>query len=197
MQRMAWGPWLQWLRDQRGVGGLYTMVPYCLREEHEPRTNTLEIGAAVAGMIILAACAIADVPRPSRTTPVGREKGQDPGGQSLAELQTATQQLQARNSAVETEMATIARLLQGVRAELAGLKEGHDSLEARMTTTVVKLQKLETTVQQTSERVAKGVDPKALLQVTKERDEALAQTKQSDDQVRQLTLKLQRAGLFP
>ncbi len=173
------------------------MVPYCLREEQAPRTNRLEIGAAVAGMIILAACAIADVPRPSRTAPVGRGKEPQRAGQSLAELQTTTQQLQARNNALETEVATLTRLLQGVRAELAGLKEGHSSLEAQVTTAATKLQKLETTVQQTSERVAKGVDPKALLQVTKERDEAIAQTKQSDDQVRQLTLKLQRAGLFP
>ena len=173
------------------------MVPYCLREEQKPRTNTLEIGAAVAGMIILAACAIADVPRPGRTTPVGRGKEPEHSRQSLAELQTATQQLQARNNAVEAEMATVTRLLQGVRSELAGLKEGHNSLETQVTTTATKLQKLETTVQQTSERVAKSVDPKALLQATKERDEVLAQTKQSDDQVRQLTLKLQRAGLFP
>jgi septal ring factor EnvC (AmiA/AmiB activator) len=173
------------------------MIPYCLREEHESRTSRLEIGAAVAGMIILAACAIADVPRPSRTMPAGRGKEQEHSRQSLAELQMTTQQLQARNNAVEAEMTTLTRLLQGVRAELAGLKEGHDSLEVQVTTTATKLQKLETTVQQTSERVANSVDPKVLLQVTKERDEALAQSKQSDDQVRQLTLRLQRAGLFP
>jgi len=173
------------------------MVPYCLREEHAPRTSTLEIGAAVAGMIILAACAIADVPRPSRTTPGERVKEQARSGPSLAELQTATQQLQARNNAVEAEMATVARLLQGVRSELAGLKEGHNSLDAQVTATVAKLQKLETAVQQTSERVAKSVAPEALLQATRERDEALAQSRQSDDQIRQLTLKLQRAGVFP
>jgi septal ring factor EnvC (AmiA/AmiB activator) len=176
------------------------MVPYCLREEHESRTTRLEIGAAVAGIVILAACAIADVPRPSRTTPVGRGKEQVQSRQSLAklaEVQMATQQLQARNNAVEAELVTLTGLLQSVRAELAGLKEGHDSLEAQVTTTATKLQKLETTVQETSERVANSVDPKVLLQVTKERDEALTQSKQSDDQVRQLTLRLQRAGLFP
>jgi len=159
--------------------------------------KALEIGAAAAGMILLALCAISDVPRASRTLPVRPAKEPGRNGSSIAELQTATQQLQARNSALETEMATLTHLLQGFRSELAGLKEGHNSLEAQVTTTVAKLQKLETTVQQTSERVANGVDPKVLLQITKERDEALAQTKQSDDQVRQLTLKLQHAGLFP
>ncbi len=173
------------------------MVPYCMREGQESRQNTLEIGAAVAGMILLALCAISAVPRASRTMAVGPGKEQGHRGPSLTALQTATQQLQARNSAVETEMATITGLLQSVRSELTGLKEGHNSLAGQVTTTVAKLQQLETTVQQTSARLANRVDPKALLQVTQERDEALAQTKQSDDQVRQLTLKLQRAGLFP
>ncbi len=173
------------------------MIPYGMREGQESLRNTLEIGAAVAGMILLSLCAIADVPRASRTTPVVQRKEQGHSGPALAELQTALQQLRARNSAVETEMATLAGLLQAVRSELAGLKEGHNALAGQVTTTVAKLQQLETTVQQTSARIANSVDPKMLLQVTKERDEALAQTKQSDDQVRQLTLKLQRAGLFP
>jgi len=173
------------------------MVPYYMREEHQSHKNTVEIGAAAAGMILLALCAISDVPRRSPPTPVVRATAPESGGRSLADLQTTLQQLQARNSAVEAETTSIARLLQGLRSEWAGLKEGHSSLEAQVTTTVAKLQKLETAVQQMSERIAKGVDPKALLQVTKERDEALAQTKQSDDQVRQLTLKLQRAGLYP
>jgi septal ring factor EnvC (AmiA/AmiB activator) len=173
------------------------MYPYCMREADEPRRNMLEIGAAVAGMIILAACAISDVPRPRLTTPVARAKEPERNGPSTAELQTATQQLQKRYGAVEADVATIARLLQDLRFELASLKDGHHSLEAQVTTTVAKLQKLETTVQETSARVANAVDPKVLLQATKERDEAIAQSKQSDDQVRQLTLKLQRAGLYP
>jgi hypothetical protein len=168
-----------------------------MREGYESRKNMLEIGAAVVGVIISAACALSDAPRPGLTTPVVQGKEQEHRGQLIAELQTALQQLQARNNIVEADMATITRLLQGVRSELAGVKDGHNALETQVITTVAKLQKLETVVQQTSERVANSVDPKALLQATKERDEALAQTKQSDDQVRQLTLKLQRAGLFP
>ncbi len=173
------------------------MVPYCMSEGQESRKNMLEIGVAVVGVIIAAACALSDAPRPGLTTPVVQGKEEEHRGQLIAELQTALQQLQARNTAVEAEMVAINRLLQGVRSELAGVKEGHNSLETQVTTTDAKLQKLETAVRQTSERVANSVDPKALLQVTKERDAALAQTKQSDDQVRQLTLKLQRAGLFP
>ncbi len=173
------------------------MVPYYEREGHESRKIVLEIGAAVAGIIISAACTLSSAPRPSLATPMVEQKELKHSKQLIAELQTALQQVQERNKAVEADLVANARLLQDFRSELAGLKNGHNALENQLTTTVAKLQRLETAVQQTSERVAKSVDPKVLLQVTKERDEALAQSKQSDDQVRQLTLKLQKAGLFP
>jgi len=173
------------------------MYPYSMREAEEPRRNALEIGAAVAGMIILAACAISDVPRPGLLTSAARTKEPGRSGPSTAALQTATQQLQMRDTAIEADVAALTRLLQGARAELASLKEQHSTLEAQVTTTVAKLQKLETAVQESSARLANAPDPKVLLQATKDRDEALAQSKQSDEQVRQLTLKLQRAGLYP
>jgi chromosome segregation ATPase len=168
-----------------------------MREGPESRKIVLEIGAAIVGIIVSAACTLSDAPRPSLATPMVQEKEVKHSRQLIAELQTALQQLQTRNNAVETDLAANARLLQDLRSELASLRKGHNSLETQVTTTVTRLQQLETAVQQTSERVAKSVDPKTLLQVTKERDEAIAQTKQSDDQVRQLTLKLQKAGLFP
>ncbi len=151
----------------------------------------------MAGIIVSAACALSDAPRPSLATPMVQEKEVQHNRQLIAELQTALQQFQTRSKAVETDFAANARLLQDLRAELASLKKGHNALETQVTTTAAKLQQLETAVQETSKRLANGVDPKALLQATKERDEALAQSKQSDDQVRQLTLKLQKAGLFP
>jgi septal ring factor EnvC (AmiA/AmiB activator) len=168
-----------------------------MREGQESRKIVLEVVVAVVGIIVAAACALSDAPRPSLAMPVLQVKEQKHQGQLIAEIQTAMQQLRTRNTAVETETVAITRLLQGIQAELASLKEGHTALQTQVTTTVAKLQQLETAIQQTNKRVANSVDPKALLQVTKERDEALAQSKQSDDQVRQLTLKLQKAGVFP
>ncbi|MCL5279921.1 MAG: hypothetical protein M1376_08460 [Planctomycetes bacterium] len=184
-----------WIIVQLGVW--HTMVPYYVREGHESRKIMLEIGAAVAGIIVAAACTLSDAPRPSLATPILQGKELKQNKQLIAELQTTLRQLQTRNKAVEADLMANARLVQDLRSELAGLKSGHNLLENQLTTTVAKLQQLETTVQQTNARLANRVDPKALLQATKERDEALAQTKQSDDQVRQLTLKLQKAGLFP
>ncbi len=92
------------------------MVPYYLREGHESRQNMLEIGAAVVGVIIAAACAISDAPRPGLTTPVVQGKEQEHSKQFMAELQTALQQAQERSKAVETDLAANARLLQDLRA---------------------------------------------------------------------------------
>jgi septal ring factor EnvC (AmiA/AmiB activator) len=195
----GWGLCLCRSVNRCAVGGLHVMIPYYMREGQESRRTMLEIGVAVAVVILAAACAVSSVPPLGRTMPVvqGQEKQQEHRGQLAAELQAALQQVQERNKAVEADLAANVRLLQDLRSELAGLKNGHNLLATQLTSTVAQVQQLETTVQQTSERLANSVDPKVLQQVTQERDEALAQTKQSDDQVRQLTLRLQKAGVFP
>jgi peptidoglycan hydrolase CwlO-like protein len=160
------------------------MLPYGMREESEPRKDTLEIAAAIAGAVILVTCAISNVPHRNQATRAGRaavEREQDK--QSIAQLQMATNQLNAR--------------LESTRSELAGLTEGHKSLGTQVTATANKVQQLEATIRQASERLAKFSESGALQKITKERDEALAQTKESDEQVRQLTLKLQKAGIYP
>jgi DNA repair ATPase RecN len=169
-----------------------------MREESEPRKDRLEIAATVAAAVILVTCAISNVPRLNQTTRAGQaamEREQDK--QSIAQLQMATNQLKARNEAVGTELTQITRLLENTRSELASLTAGHNSLGTQVTTTAGKVQQLEATVRQTSERMVKFTGSDALQKIAKERDDALAQTKQSDEQVRQLTLKLQKAGVYP
>jgi septal ring factor EnvC (AmiA/AmiB activator) len=174
------------------------MIPYCMREEQEPRKNTLEIVAAVVAMGILVACAFSDAPRLHLTTPAAREaREREQNRQSFAELQATTRQLQTRNDAMQAELAKTTRLLESTRSNLAGLTEGHNALNTQVATTAAKLQQFETTVQQTSERMAKFSESAVLQRITKERDDAISQSKQSQDQIRQLTLKLQKAGVYP
>jgi chromosome segregation ATPase len=174
------------------------MLPYDMREESEPRKNSLETAAAITALVILVTCVISSAPRVSQVTRTGRaaqEREQDQ--QSLAELRMTTNQLKARNEAVGTELVQIARLLESTKSELASLREGHKSLGAQVTTTAAKLQELETTVQRTNEQMAKFNESGTLEKIAQQRDDALTQTKQSDEQVRQLTLKLQKAGVYP
>jgi chromosome segregation ATPase len=174
------------------------MLPYDMREESEPRKNRLETAAAITALVLLVTCVMSSAPRVGQVTHTGRaaqEREQDK--QSIAELQMTTSQLKARNEAVGTELVQIARLLESTKSELASLREGHQSLGAQVTTTAAKLQELETTVQRTSEQMAKFNESGTLEKIAQQRDDALTQSKQSDEQVRQLTLKLQKAGVYP
>lgn len=174
------------------------MLPYGMREESEPRRDKVETATAVAAIVILITCVISSAPRVAQVTRGGQstqERQQDK--QSLADLQTTANQLKARNEALGTELAQVTRLLESTRSNLARLTEGHNSLSTQVTTTAAKLQQLETTVQQASEQMAKFDGAGALEKIVEQRDTALARSKQSDEQVRQLTLKLQKAGVFP
>lgn len=174
------------------------MYPYHMREAEEPHKETLEITTAVVAALILIACAVSGVPRRSPTTSAGQiTKEREPKGSSVTEAQAGLHQLQIRNTALEADVVKIARLLEDARSELARLKEDHNTLGTQVAATVTRLQQLETTFQQASDRVAKSGESATVRKIAKERDEALAQVKQSDDQVRQLTLKLQKAGVFP
>jgi chromosome segregation ATPase len=173
-------------------------VPYCMREVSEPRRDRLEIVAAVAAAVILVACALSSVPYVNQTTPAARAtRTREQDRQSVVQLQTTTHQLQTRNEAVEAQLTKITRLLEGTRSDVAKLTEGHGTLGTQVATTTAKLQQLDTTVRQTSERLAKFSESDAVKKVTKERDDAVTHSQESDNQVRQLTLKLQKAGVYP
>jgi chromosome segregation ATPase len=167
------------------------MYPYYMREEPEPRRENLEIVAAAATLGILLACVISNTPRLNLTTSAAQAaRAQEQGKQALAELQT-------QNEAVEAQMAKLARLLESTRSDLTRLTEGQNTLHTQVAATTGRMQQLEAAVQQTTEQMAKFSGSGVLQKITKERDDAVAHAQQREDQVRQLTLKLQKAGVYP
>jgi chromosome segregation ATPase len=169
-----------------------------MREESEPRRDSLETAAAVAALVILMTCVISSAPRVAQMARGGQstqERQQDK--QALAELQTTANQLKARNETMGAELTRVTQLLESTRSNLARLTAEHTSLGTQVTTTAAKLQQLETTVQQAREQMAKFNGAGAMEKIVQQRDQALAQSKQSDEQIRQLTLKLQKAGVYP
>lgn len=171
------------------------MYPYYMRDELQPRKDLVEVVAAIAAMVVLVACTMSNGPRLNSTTVAAEAQERDQ--QAIAELQTMVHQLQLRNEASETQQVKTARLLQTTQSDVARLTQGHDTLSTQIAGTTAKMQQLETAVQQTTERMAKLGDSGVLQKISQERDDALARTKQKDDQVRQLTLKLQKAGIYP
>ena len=174
------------------------MVPYEMREIREHRKEALEVGAAAAALLVLLLCSVSDIPRVYLTTPAARTAQQrESNRQALARLEAAKQQLEAREDAMQAELAQLTRLLQNTQSQLASLTEGQKGLEARATTTATRLQQFEITVHQTNERLTQFSESQVLERITKERDNALLQARQGDDQIRKLTLQLQRAGVYP
>jgi septal ring factor EnvC (AmiA/AmiB activator) len=173
------------------------MIPYWIREERGLGKNVLEIVAAVAALGVFAACAIVHLPNLDQVTHTAQARERQQHRQSLAQLQTATSQLQTREAALQAELAKMARLLESTKADLARLTEGHNTLDTRVASATAKLQKIETTVQETGAHAAKISEFISLHQLMKERDEATAESQRSADQIRDLTLKLQRAGIYP
>jgi hypothetical protein len=88
-------------------------------------------------------------------------------------------------------------LLTSTRSDMAGLIEEHKTLSTQMAATTARLQQIETTVRQANDRFAKFNESAALQKISKERDDAVTQAKQNNDQIRQLTLQLQKAGVYP
>jgi chromosome segregation ATPase len=173
-------------------------VPYYMREELEPGRDRLEIIAAVVGLVLLVTCAISNVPYVHQTTPAARAaKLREQDRQVLAQLQTATRQLQTRSDAADLQLTKVSRLLESTRSELAKLTEGYGPLSAQVTTTSSKLQQLDASVRVASERLAKFSESGAVQKLSQERDQALSHSQEKEDQVRQLTLKLQKAGIYP
>lgn len=178
--------------------GFYMTLPFSMREEPQPGRERLEIAAALAAAAILIACVVSNVPYVNQTTPGARAaKARQQDRQSIVQLQTATRDLQTRNEALEAQVAKMSRLLESTRSEVAKLTEGQSSLNEQMVAATAKVQQLDATVRQSNERLIKFSESDTLQKLSKERDEALARSKDGDNQIRDLTLKLQKAGIYP
>ena len=108
------------------------------------------------------------------------------------------QDLRTRDSSLESELKKLTKLLESTRADLASFRQVHDTLIAQVAVTTAKMQEIEGKMQDTKAQAGKLSEYAALQeQLQKERDEALTQAKDAGERVRELTLKLQRAGVYP
>ena len=121
------------------------MSPYGTRKKREPDRKRLEAVTVVVAMAILIACGVWDLLRLSQTTHANQTKEREQNTQSTARLE-------ARNSAVEVDLAVMARLLQTSRSDLAELTAGQDVLGRQVTTMAAQLKQFEAAIQQAGER---------------------------------------------
>ncbi|MEN6423831.1 MAG: hypothetical protein ABFD90_17755 [Phycisphaerales bacterium] len=170
------------------------MHTYRIGKSERNGKSSEETIVGIAALILLVACGLASVPAPGRVTSM------EPSLSFHRERLHATQieKLQTRDSKLEEEIRKLSKTLENTRADLASFRQVHDTLITQVGTTTSTVQDLEARLQESKVQAGKLKEYTALQeQLKKERDEAVSQARDAAERIRELTLKLQRAGVYP
>lgn len=170
------------------------MHTYRIRQSGGNGKNHEETIVGIVALAVLVACGLASMPAPSRITSM------EPSLSFHRERLHATQiqKLQTRDSGLEEEIHKLSRTLENTRADLSSFRQVHDTLITQVATTTSRVQELEAKLQESKVQAGRLKEYTALQeQLRKERDEAVSQARDAAERIRELTLRLQRAGVYP
>jgi septal ring factor EnvC (AmiA/AmiB activator) len=177
--------------EKSGVGS--AMHTYQIRESGTNRKSFEEMILGIVVLVLLVVCAFAGVSASSRTT--SRESFSLQRARVHA---TRIEQLQTRDEMLEGEIKRLSKALENTRSDLASFRQVHDTLITQVATATNKVRELEASIQSSQVQASKLKEYAAMReQLQKERDEAVSRAKDAAERIRELTLKLQRAGVSP
>lgn len=163
----------------------------------EEKSSVFENVTAAVGLAIVF---ISTLCAPRLSANLSREELAKDGArkaQRIAALQTWLKAAQQGNDSLRAQLVSAdARLDQG-RAELNALTEERDGLKAQVASATSQLQELDTNFKALQQEMAKFREVVSLQQVADERDKALERAKKAEERIRELTLQLNRAGIWP
>lgn len=170
------------------------MHTYRIQEADAGGSDNVETILGIVVLVVLVACGLASVPLPGRLA--GEEASIGFRGGRVHS--TVVQELQTRNLSLEDEVKKLSKAVENTKADLASFRVVHDTLIAQVAATTAKLQEVDGRIEETKSHAGKLNEYAALQeQLRKERDEALGEAKDAAERVRELTLRLQRAGVYP
>jgi len=149
---------------------------------------------AVAALVLLVTCGLVSLPAS------GRVANMEPSLSFHRERLHAAQieRLQNRDGKLEDEIKKLSKTLENTRADLTSFRQVHDTLIAQVATTTTQVEDLEARLLDSKAQAGKLKEYVAVQeQLRKERDEAVNQAQDAAERIRELTLKLQRAGVYP
>jgi chromosome segregation ATPase len=115
----------------------------------------------------------------------------------IVALQTWLKTAQQGNDFLRTEVANAGSLLEKARLEIAALVEERDGLEEKVASTAGQLQDVQGKLEELKREVAQFKEFVSLQELAKERDDAQEKAKKAEERIRELTLQLNRAGVWP
>lgn len=125
-------------------------------------------------------------------------------GRQITQLEVALETAQERGKTLEIQLAEAGLQVQQVRSELAAMTEQREALGVQLAASAKKVGALEAQLRTANEEAAKLTELLSLHEVTQERDtakareeEAKARAEKAEERIRELTLQLHRAGVWP
>jgi hypothetical protein len=115
----------------------------------------------------------------------------------VRELSGMLNTLRAENASLEDDLARAGRMLESKCDELAALQQQQELLNARVTETAAELRDTEGLLETASAERNRLTELLDLQKATEERDEATTRAEKAEERIRQLTLELHRAGVWP
>jgi chromosome segregation ATPase len=134
---------------------------------------------------------------PAATIPPEEWAVQQEDKARIASLEAAVRQLEAKNNEVQKELVMMGPILERAASDTAWLQEGYDALSTRVATATTRLGDLDRLLGQTQAQTAEVGEFLSLHKILKQRDEAMEQAERNAEEIRDLTLKLHRAGVYP
>lgn len=170
------------------------MHTYRIQDAERIGRNYIESALGIVVLVVLLACGFASMPMTVRTAGEDFSVSLRRDRQRAAELQ----ELKDRDGALEAELKKLTRALESTKTDLASFRQVHDTLIAQVAVTTTKMQEVAGQIEGTKGQAAKLTEYAALQeQLMKERDLAISQAKDAAERVRELTLRLQKAGVYP
>ncbi|MBP7050332.1 MAG: hypothetical protein KBE65_04895 [Phycisphaerae bacterium] len=169
------------------------MHTYQIRESGTNKKSFEEMILGIVVLVLLVVCAFAGVSASSRTA------SRESFSLQRARVHAARiEQLQTRDDLLEGEIKRLSKALENTRSDLASFRQVHDTLITQVATATNKVRELEASIQSSQVQASKLKEYAAMReQLQKERDEAVSRAKDAAERIRELTLKLQRAGVYP
>lgn len=115
----------------------------------------------------------------------------------IAGLEAALRKLETRNNEVQKELAVVGPVLERAASDMTWLLQGYDALSTQVATTTTRLGDVDRILDQTQAQTAEVGEFLSLHRIITQRDEAKEEAERNAEQIRDLTLRLHRAGVYP
>ena len=115
----------------------------------------------------------------------------------LTRLQATLTATQEYNATLRARLTEADSLLERAHIEMSALIEERDTLTAEVAAATSQLQDMEGKYQALQEETTESRKVLSAQQIVQERDAAVDRAKQAEERIRQLTLELNRAGIWP